>query len=252
MVMHLIKNQSEEYLLGPVNWLFDKIIFSKIRENFGGRLQFFIGGGALLDIELQHFFYAIGIPMFQGYGLTEAAPVISSNTPSKHKLGTSGCAVENLEIRILDEEGNICQPGKKGEIVVRGENVMKGYWENDKTTKEVLKEGWLYTGDLGYLEKDGFLHVLGRFKSLLIGNDGEKYSPEGIEEALVDHSAYIDQCMLYNNQNPFTVGLIVPSKVALLNYLASKSIEPQTEEGINAVINLIRRRNQIISPRRRT
>jgi len=225
--------------LGLINRAFDKLIFSKIRENFGGRLQFLIGGGALLDIEIQQFFYAIGIPMYQGYGLTEASPVISSNTPAKHKLGTSGCIVENLAIKILDENGNNCKAGIHGEIVVKGENVMKGYWKNEKATNEALRDGWLYTGDLGYLDQDGFLYVLGRFKSLLIGNDGEKYSPEGIEEALVDHSAYIEQCMLYNNQNPSTVGLIVPSKTALLNFLASKSMEPNTEEGIKASMDLI-------------
>ena len=226
--------------LKPVLWFYDKILFSKIRENFGGQLQFFVGGGALLDIELQHFFYAIGMPMFQGYGLTEAAPIIASNTPKYHKLGSSGRVVKNLEIRIEDENGNLCSTGEKGEIVVKGENVMKGYWKNEEATKETLIDGWLHTGDMGYLDEDGFLFVLGRFKSLLIGNDGEKYSPEGIEESLIDGSKFIDQCMLYNNQNAFTTGLFVPNKSALINELKAQSLKPDTEEGIRAACELLK------------
>ena len=235
------KKSINRKLLKPLLWIYDKILFSKIRTNFGGRLKFLIGGGALLDIELQRFFYAIGIPMYQGYGLTEAAPVISSNTPDIHKLGTSGAIVKNLEIKILDEGKNPCPANTKGEIVVKGDNVMKGYWKNEQATKETLKEEWLHTGDLGYLDEDGFLYVLGRFKSLLIGNDGEKYSPEGIEEAFVDNSKFIDQCMLYNNQNPFTIALIVPSKPALLEYLKSNSLDPKDDKAIDEILELIKK-----------
>ncbi len=135
-----------------------------MREAFGGRLVYFIGGGALLDIDLQRFFYAIGIPMYQGYGLTEASPVISANNPAQHKLGSSGALVKNLELRICDEEGKELPVGSKGEIVVRGDNVMAGYWANPEATRETIRDGWLYTGDLGYMDKDGFLYVLGRFK----------------------------------------------------------------------------------------
>ncbi|MCU0252423.1 MAG: AMP-binding protein, partial [Vicinamibacterales bacterium] len=168
----------------PLLALYDALLFRKIRESFGGRLQFIIGGGALLDIELQRFFYAIGIPMLQGYGLTEAAPVISANTLDIHKLGSSGRIMPDLEVRICDAAGSALPAGSRGEIVVRGENVMAGYWKNERATAEVLRDGWLYTGDLGYLDADGFLYVLGRVKSLLIADDGEKYSPEQIEEAL--------------------------------------------------------------------
>src|SRR5512139_3223488 len=174
-------------------------------------MEYFIGGGALLDIELQRFFYAIGIPMYQGYGLTEAAPVISANTPMKHKLGSSGSILPRQEVRILDREGHPLPAGQKGEIAVKGENVMKGYWKNPRAAAEVLKDGWLMTGDIGYLDEDGFLYVLGREKSVLISTDGEKYSPEGIEETLAAHSMYIDQVMLYNDHSQYTVGLIVPN-----------------------------------------
>ncbi|MBS3819089.1 AMP-binding protein [bacterium] len=223
----------------PLLSAYDKLIFKKIQKNFGGRLEFFIGGGALLDIELQKFFYAIGMPMYQGYGLTEAAPVISSNSKETHKLGSSGKVAHNLELKIRDDKGNPVPTGEKGEITVKGENVMPGYWKNEKATKEVLKDGWLYTGDLGYLDEEGFLYVLGRKKSLLIGNDAEKYSPEGIEEAIIDHSEYIDQMMLYNNQCPYTVALIVPDKNALLRWLENQNLSCKTPQGQEAVLKLI-------------
>ncbi len=223
----------------PLYSFYDKILFSKIRENFGGRLEFFIGGGALLDIELQRFFYALGIPMFQGYGLTEAAPVISANVPKLHKLGSSGKIVKDLQVKICDEKGNELPSGQKGEIVVKGENVMVGYWKNEKATKEVIKDGWLFTGDLGYLDEDGFLYVLGRNKSLLIASDGEKYSPEGIEEAIIDHSKFIDQMMLYNNQSPYTTALVVPNKETILNWLKEKGLSVHNAEGQDTVLKLI-------------
>jgi long-chain acyl-CoA synthetase len=219
--------------------LYDLIIFKKIRRNFGRRLQFFIGGGALLDIELQKFFYAIGLPMYQGYGLTEAAPIISDNVPMKHKLGSSGAIIPNLAVKICNEEGKDVPVGQQGEIVVKGENVMVGYWKNEKATRETIRDGWLYTGDLGYLDADGFLYVLGRAKSLLISHDGEKYSPEGIEEAIVGNSPYIDQIMLHNNQSPYTVALIVPNKENILNYLKNQHLDAGEQMGQDAALKLI-------------
>ena len=219
--------------------LADLVLFRKIRRSFGGRLQYFIGGGALLDIELQQFFYAIGIPMYQGYGLTEAAPVISANVPSRHKLGTSGVPMRDLEVRICDENGNVLPCGREGEIVVRGDNVMAGYWENPKATRESIREGWLYTGDLGYMDSDGFLSVLGRRKSLLIGHDGEKFSPEGIEEAIVSHSSLIDQIMLYNSQSQYTAALVVPRHAALCSRLSQMQLSCDTIAGQDAALSLL-------------
>ncbi|MBR4849516.1 MAG: AMP-binding protein, partial [Alistipes sp.] len=135
----------------------------------------------------------------------------------QHRFGSSGKLIQPLDIRILDDEGREMPVGEKGEIVIKGENVMAGYWKNPSATAETVKDGWLYTGDMGYMGKDDFLYVLGRFKSLLISSDGEKYSPEGMEEAMVDKSPYIDQIMLYNNQSPYTIALVVPNKDALRN-----------------------------------
>jgi len=227
-------------LLKPEYKLMDKIIFSKVRLAFGGNLKFFIGGGALLDIELQRFFFAIGTPVYQGYGLTEAAPVISANSPETVKFGSSGKCVKYLDIKILDSDGREVSAGEKGEIVVKGDNIMKGYWKNEKATAETLRDGWLYTGDLGYLSPDGYVYVLGRFKSLLIGNDGEKFSPEGIEEAIVDQSPYIDQVMLFNNQNPYTVGLVVPNISAINQALHKLELKPGTSDAIKKSIEIIK------------
>ena len=223
----------------PLVALYDALIFRRIRANFGGRLRFIVGGGALLDIELQRFFYAIGMPMLQGYGLTEAAPVISANTPARHKLGSSGQVLPAVEVRICGPDGRALPRGARGEIVVRGENVMAGYWKNDRATAEVLRDGWLYTGDLGYLDEEGFLYVLGRVKSLLIADDGEKYSPEQIEEAITASSPFIEQVMLYNDQSPYTSALLVPSKEGVRAWLKRAGLSAKTPEGQEAVLRLI-------------
>lgn len=218
-------------LLAPVVSLFDKVIFEKVRANFGGELRFFIGGGALLDKDLQKFYVGIGIPMYQGYGLSEATPVISSNGPDLYRFGSSGKLVKPIELKICDSDGKELPVGELGEIVVKGENVMAGYWKNPESTAETVRDGYLYTGDLGYVNHEGLLYVKGRFKSLLISSDGEKYSPEGIEEALVEHSPYIDQIMLYNNQSPYTIALIVPNKEQLTRKVKQQGLSLETEEG---------------------
>jgi len=117
---------------------------------------------------------------------------------------------------------------------------MAGYWNNEKATKETIKNGWLYTGDLGYLDKDGFLYVLGRFKSLLIGSDGEKFSPEGIEEAFVDQSKFIEQVMLYNNQSQYTTCLLFPNVPELLKELKILNLSISTIQGKEAVFNILK------------
>lgn len=232
------KGNGARLFLKPFVQLFDKILFSKVRENFGGNLQFFVGGGALLDKDLQQFYYAIGIPMYQGYGLSEATPVISSNTPLRHRFGSSGALVAPLDVRIIDSEGNDLPRGVKGEMLFKGENVMAGYWKNPESSTETVVDGWLHSGDMGYLGEDNLLYVLGRFKSLLIGSDGEKYSPEGIEEAMVSLSPVIDQIMLHNNQNPYTVALIVPNVDYIKKHIHHKL---DTREGKVEAVQLIQK-----------
>ncbi|MBQ7640145.1 MAG: AMP-binding protein [Bacteroidales bacterium] len=225
----------------PLMWLFDKLIFKNVRESFGGRMKFFVGGGALLDIELQRFFCAVGMPMFQGYGLTEATPIICANSAGHAIFGSSGRIVRPMDCKICDEQGNEVAIGQKGEIVIRGENVMAGYWKNPKSTAETVVDGWLHTGDMGYIcpwDTD-FLYVVGRFKSLLISSDGEKYSPEGFEDSLPEVSKFVSQVVLHNNQNPYTMVLIVPEKEALREFVKKQGLDPESREGKVAMLQQI-------------
>ena len=225
----------------PLVKLFDKIIFKAVREGFGGRMRFFVGGGALLDIELQRYFCAVGMPMFQGYGLSEATPIICANSMGHAIFGSSGRIVKPLDLMICNDEGNEVPHGQKGEIVIKGENVMAGYWKNPDSTAKTIVDGWLHTGDMGYVsdKHPGYLWVVGRFKSLLISADGEKYSPEGFEDSLTDGSKYIEQVILHNNQDPYTIVLIVPNKDALKEYVKGLSIDPSTEDGKKAMLQKI-------------
>lgn len=230
---------------GVLKPLFDKIIFKAVRDNFGGRFEFFIGGGALLDIELQRYFCAVGMPIFQGYGLSEATPVICANSRGKGnaRFGSSGRTVEPMDIRICDENGKELPDGETGEIVIRGENVMAGYWKNPAATEKTIVDGWLHTGDRGYIcpENRRFLYVTGRFKSLLISSDGEKYSPEGFEDSLTDGSKYIDSAVLYNNQSPYTAIVIIPAKTALAEAVKAKGKDPESDEGLKAQLDIIQK-----------
>lgn len=227
-------------LLKPIVALFDKLIFEKVRDNFGGELRFFIGGGALLDKELQNFYLGVGMPMYQGYGLSEATPVISSNGPELYRFGSSGKLVKPIELKICDSDGKELPVGELGEIVVKGENVMAGYWKNPESTAETVRDGYLYTGDLGYMSEEGLLYVKGRFKSLLISSDGEKYSPEGIEEAFVSYCPTIEQAVLYNNQSPYTTALLVPNKDNIKRALAEKGLDLTTVEGRKAGLEMVK------------
>ena len=223
----------------PLMILFDKIIFKAVRQGLGGNMKFFVGGGALLDIDLQRYYYGIGIPMYQGYGLSEATPIISANSPAKHIFGSSGKVVSPMEIKILDADG-VEQPyGSKGEICIKGENVMAGYWKNPKSTADTIVDGWLHTGDMGYMRDAEMLYVVGRFKSLLIAADGEKYSPEGIEENLVESSKYIDGALLHNSQDPYTIALITPNKEALKAYVKELGMDPSTKEAKVKMLELL-------------
>lgn len=232
------KGHGWRVVLWPLVKLYDKILFSKVREAFGGSLKFFVGGGALLDAELQRFYYAIGIPMFQGYGLSEATPVISTNSPRYHchRFGSSGKILEPLDLKIVNQNGQELPYREKGEIWISGENVMAGYWKNPGATASTVQDGWLHTGDMGYVTEDGFLYVLGRFKSLLIASDGEKYSPEGMEESIVDKSPFIDQIIVYNNQSPFTGAIVVVNRGALRRELNKRGVKEDKQAEVAAEI----------------
>jgi long-chain acyl-CoA synthetase len=188
------------------------LVFPKLRQVFGNRIDYCVGGGALLEARQQHFFAAIGVPIYQGYGLTEAAPIISSNSPKKFKFGTSGVVAPSVTCKIMVDDFTEATVGQRGEIVIKGDNVMKGYFKNPAATAEALREEkgeiWLWTGDLGYFDEDGFLVVTGRAKALLIAKDGEKYSPEEVEEVMINNVEVINQLVVYNDHNPVTTALV--------------------------------------------
>jgi len=187
------------------------LVFDKVKKMvFGSKIKFCVGGGALLDVKQQEFFAALGCPIYQGYGLTEAAPIISSNAPGrgKHKLGTSGRIAPSVECRLLREDGSEAAAGENGEVVIRGGNVMKGYFKNPEATATAMRDGWLHTGDLAHLDEDGFLVVVGREKALLIAEDGEKYSPEEIEEAVASSTDCVDQIMAWCEERKYVVALV--------------------------------------------
>ncbi|MBN1521937.1 MAG: AMP-binding protein [Candidatus Aureabacteria bacterium] len=180
--------------------LFRRIVFQKVKDSLGGRIRYFIGGGAPLDVSLQQFFFSIDLPMYQGYGLTEASPVISINAPHDFKMGTSGKIIPWMSETF---DGGYCfedDTGRRaknihGELLVKGPCVMKGYWDLEEETRHVLKDGWLCTGDLGYLDGDSYLVLAGRKKNLICLTGGEKFCPEFIEER-IKSSSYIEQAVI--------------------------------------------------------
>jgi long-chain acyl-CoA synthetase len=220
--------------------LANALIFPKLRAVFGKDIKFCIGGGALLEIKQQEFFNAIGAPVYQGYGLTENAPIICSNSAAKHKFGTSGMIITGLDVRIMKDSSTECAIGEIGQIVTRGGSVMKGYYKNPETTAETLIDGWLWSGDLGYKDPDGFLVVTGREKALLIATDGEKYSPETLEEAVINTSVFVNQIMAYNEQCKFTSALITLNIEELKAALTGQKLSAAADEELDRIINLIR------------
>ncbi|MBS3137679.1 long-chain fatty acid--CoA ligase [Candidatus Woesearchaeota archaeon] len=174
-----------------------KLIFLPVRRKFGNKFRFFVSGGAPLTIEIEEFFDALGLLVLQGYGLTEAAPVVTVNTLQKRKRGTVGIPIAD-KIKIAQD----------GEILVQGPNIMKAYLHKIKETKKTLSEHWLHTGDIGMIDEEGFLHITGRKKNLIVTSNGKKIAPEPIEEELIK-SKYITQAMLYGDYKSYITAIIV-------------------------------------------
>jgi long-chain acyl-CoA synthetase len=201
------------------------LVFNKIKAAvFGDSILFCVGGGALLDVKQQEFFAALGVPIYQGYGLTEAAPIISANVPKRHKFGSSGILAPSLKCMIMLPDGTEAPRGTTGEIVIVGENVMKGYYKNPEASAQALRDGQLWTGDLGFLDNDDFLVVVGREKALLIAEDGEKYSPEEIEEAITTSTDLIDQIMVWCDHKKYSCALVTLDAVRIERLIKEKGI----------------------------
>ena len=184
----------------PMDMILHRTLLPKISAKFGGRVKAMVSGGAPLNPDIGIFFHSLGISMLQGYGQTEAGPVISCNRPSAGiKMDTVGPPLMNTEVRIADD----------GEILVRGENVMLGYWRNDAETRRVIREGWLHTGDIGHVDDGGRLVITDRKKDLIVNDKGDNVSPQKVEGMLTLQPEIL-QAMVHGDKRPNIVGLIVP------------------------------------------
>ena len=204
-------------------------------------MRFFVSGGAALGKEFGEFFEAVGITIIEGYGLTECSPVISVNHLDNYKFGSVGPVVPGVEVRIESD----------GEILARGRNIMKGYWNNPEATRQAVdEEGWLHTGDIGFLDPEGFIHITDRKKHLLVSSGGKNIAPQPIENLFLS-SKYIEQFMLIGDRRMFLTALIVPDFEALREFADSRNIryssntdlarDPLINELMDKEINQIQR-----------
>ena len=201
-----------------MNSVVNTLVRKKVKKQFGGNLKAFVSGGGALDKEIGEFLNAIGLPTLQGYGLTETSPVVSCNPIHKIRVETVGPPFKGNEVKIAED----------GEILVKGENVMLGYWNKKEDTEKVIKGGWLYTGDIGEIDpRDGYLKITDRKKDIIVSAGGDNISPAKIENRL-SNSPAIDQCLVYGEGKNYLVALIVPSKEF-----------KEQKEKINEIINEI-------------
>jgi long-chain acyl-CoA synthetase len=210
-----------------------RLVISRVRRNFAGGTMF-ISGGAALDPEIARGLMHLGFSIFQGYGVTETSPVISAECPGSARLGSVGRILEGVEVKIdgAQEEGI-------GEILVRGPNVMQGYFKNPHATEEVMAGGWYHTGDLGRLDEEGFLYLCGRVKNLIVTPNGKNVYPEEVEIELLK-SPFIAEVMVYGHKidavSEEVHALIFPAQEALDDYERSRSAAPMTEADVEALI----------------
>ena len=200
--------------LGAKRALADKLVFAKLRERTGGRMRFFVSGGAALAREFGEFFEAVGLTILEGYGLTESSPVIAVNRLGHHRFGSVGQPIPDVEVKIDVD----------GEILARGPNIMKGYWKQPEATAQAVdREGWLHTGDIGVLDAEGFLYITDRKKNLFVSSGGKNIAPQPIENLFLS-SRFIEQFMLVGDRRTYLTALIVPDFEALREYAEARKI----------------------------
>ena len=215
-------NQPIPLILNIKHKIADKIIYSKVRDKLGGKIKFFISGGAPLPQKIAEFFSGIGITILEGYGLTETSPVLTSNTPEKIRFGTVGVKLDNVDLKIADD----------GEILAKGPNIMLGYYNNESATNDVFDdEGWFHTGDIGKIDNDGFLKITDRKKSLIVTSAGKNIAPAPLEVAM-NQSKFIQQSLIIGDQRNFISALIVPSFDNVNDYLLTLDKEKLSNEAM--------------------
>jgi long-chain acyl-CoA synthetase len=201
------------------NRVLDRLVRDAVRARFGGRIKALVSGGAPLNYDVGLFFTALGVQLFQGYGLTECSPVISVNGPGQSKLHTVGRPIPGMEVKIADD----------GEILARGASVMRGYWRDESATSQVLRDGWLYTGDVGVIDQDGFLQITDRKKDIIVNSGGDNIAPQRVEGVLALQPE-IGQVIVYGDGRPHLVALIVPDAEFAKAYARQHALQPDLDE----------------------
>jgi len=194
-------------------FIYRKIFFKKMQLAVGGNLRFFISGGAALSKPIAYFFEIIGVSILEGYGLTETSPVVAVNSEATNKIGTVGAPLHNVEVAIESD----------GEIIVRGPSIMKGYFKDDTSTAQVMRDGWLYTGDIGKLDRKGFLKIIDRKKDIIVLSGGKNISPKKIENMLIADKLF-NQVVVFGDERKYLIALIVPDKDQISLYAKHHSI----------------------------
>ena len=224
-------NQNMTFYEKLINFIVDKLVRKKIKKQFGGNLKAFVSGGGALDKEIGEFLNSVGLPTLQGYGLTETSPVVSCNPIHKIKVETVGPPFKGNEVKIAED----------GEILVKGENVMLGYWNKKEETEKVIINGWLHTGDIGEIDpNDGYLKITDRKKDIIVSAGGDNISPAKIEN-MITNEPEIDQCMVYGDKKNYLVALIVPNK----DFLNEKEKINKVIEKINTKLTLLEKIKKI-------
>jgi long-chain acyl-CoA synthetase len=224
-------NQKMTFYEKLLNLIVETLVRKKIKKQFGGNLKAFVSGGGALDQEIGEFLNSVGLPTLQGYGLTETSPVVSCNPIHKIKVETVGPPFKGNQVKIAED----------GEILVKGENVMLGYWNKKEETDKVIVNGWLHTGDIGEIDpEDGYLKITDRKKDIIVSAGGDNISPAKIEN-MITNEPEIDQCMVYGDKKNYLVALVVPSK----EFLYKKEKINNVIEKINKKLTLLEKIKKI-------